>query len=116
MHSNLFLAALFGLNKGIQLSGFFAYPFRFLRNGVPTRLYNRGSAVVATKYYFDHKTNKSNSDFQIKEHKLTVDIKVVGNKLALVPYKIAHSLVHCNVLGNSLQSPKFSVKNIPDVW
>ena len=35
----------FGINKGILLFVFFAYPFRFLKNAVPTRLDNRGSTV-----------------------------------------------------------------------
>ena len=36
----------FGLNKGIQLFVLFAYPFRFVRNAVPTRPDNRGSTVL----------------------------------------------------------------------
>ena len=31
------------------------------------------------------------------------------------PCQIAHSLVYCNVFGNSSKCPKFSVKNIRDI-
>ena len=41
-----FLLRCFGLNKEIQLCGFFTYPFRFWRNAVPTRPDNRGSTVL----------------------------------------------------------------------
>ena len=40
--------------------------------------------LVANKNPFHHKTNKSNEDFQINEHKLNMEIKVVGSKIAPV--------------------------------
>ena len=57
-------------------------------------------------------TRKTN---RIDEHKLNVEIKIVGSKLTLVPYLMACNLVFCNVFENLSECPKFSVKNIGDI-
>ena len=40
---------------------------------------------------------------------------MVGGKHGLAPYQIAHSLVYCNVFGNSSECPKINVRNIREI-
>ena len=51
-----YLLRCFGLNKRIQLSVFFVYPLRFLRNAVPTRPDNRGSILVKMRAVIEKET------------------------------------------------------------